>query len=109
MKSVYVGKLNKSSIEICKVIDSDIATGSAIVFNRKTRNFEELSYDKITKLHPNVRKLAEDTPQDDFKPVKFMKTEGNLYIIKIIVDSKRLTRAVNEKVYRAIVNEMKVM
>lgn len=109
MKPVYVGKVSKSAVEICKVIDSDISTGNAIVFNRKTRNFEELTYDKIVKLHTNIRKLAEDTQADDFEVIKFMKTEWNSYLIKIVSDKKHLTRCVNEKIYRAIVNEMKVM
>ena len=109
MKPIYVGKVSKSAVEICKVIDIDVSTGNAIVFNRKTRNFEELTYDKIVKLHTNIRKLAEDTQGNDFEAIKFMKIEGNLYLIKIVSDKKHLTRYVDEKIYRAIVNGMKVM
>lgn len=110
MKSVYVGKLSKGNVvEICKVIDSDIETGDAIVFNRKSKEFEEITIWDRVMLNPNIRKLAEDTPEADYMPVKFQKLDGNLYRITIISDGKRFKRTVNEKTYMAIVNEMKVM
>lgn len=109
MKSVYVGKFNKGAIEICKVIDSDIATGNALVFNRKSKDFEDISIKERVTLQQNIRKLAEDTPDADYRPVKFQKIDENLYGITIISDGKRFKRTVNERTYMAIVNEMKVM
>ena len=110
MKAVYVGKLNKGNVvEICKVIDSDIVTGNALVFNRKSKEFEEITIWERVRLVPNIRKLAEDTPDADYRPVKFQKIDGNLFVITIISDSKRFKRTVNEKIYKAIVDEMRVM
>lgn len=107
MKSVYVGKLNKGAIEICKVIDSDIATGNALVFNRKSKDFEEISIKERVTLHPNIRKLAEDTPNDDYKLANLVRIDNNLYIIKIKVDGRYLTRVVNKKIYNALVSEIR--
>lgn len=38
-KPIYVGKksITGNGLAICKVLDSDIATGNAIVFNRETK------------------------------------------------------------------------
>lgn len=65
MKPVYVGKMVNGTLQICKVIDSDIATGDAIVFNRATKKVETLKYAEKHTLYQNVRKLAEDTPEFD--------------------------------------------
>lgn len=65
MKSVYVGKMVNGTIQICKVLDSDISTGSSIVFNRETKKIEPLKYSEKHTLLQNVRKLAEDTPELD--------------------------------------------
>lgn len=64
-KSVYVGKMINNEIQICKVIDSDIATGNAVVFNRATQKVETLKYSEKHTLLQNIRKLAEDTPELD--------------------------------------------
>lgn len=65
MKPVYVGKVTSGTIEICKVLDSDISTGNAIVFNRATKKIEVLKYSEKHTLLKNIRKLAEDTPELD--------------------------------------------
>lgn len=65
MKSVYIGKEINGTLEICKVLDSDIATGDAKVFNRKTRKVEVLKFREKVTLPLNIRKLAEDTPELD--------------------------------------------
>lgn len=108
MKRVYVGKRTDSGIEICKVIDSDILTGDALVFNRETKKFEVISIWDRVRLNPYIRKLAEDTPNLDYDLVKFTKID-NMYKIKIRVNSSLLTRVVDERTYKAIVNEMRVM
>ena len=107
MKSVYVGKNVNGVTEICKVIDSDIITGNALVFNRKTKDFEEIALKERVILHPNIRKLAEDTPQDDYRLANLIRIDGELYIIKIKVDGRYLTRVVNKKIYNALVSEMR--
>ena len=65
MKSIYVGKMVNGTIQICKVLDSDISTGSSTVFNRVTKKVEVLKYNEKHTLWQNVRKLAEDTPEFD--------------------------------------------
>ena len=109
MKSVYVGKKvnGTTEIEICKVIDSDIASGNALVFNRKTKNFEEITLNERVILHPNIRKLAEDTPQDDYRLANLVRIYGELYVIRIKVNGRYLTRAVNKRIYNAIVSELR--
>lgn len=110
MKPVYIGRTNRNNVtEICRVIDSDIATGNAIVFNRNTKKFEVLTINEIHRLPINVRKLAEDTQENDYIPLKFTKIDSNWYKVKIEVDSKVLTRVIDERIYKAIVDEMKVM
>lgn len=64
-KSVYVGKMVNGAIQTCKVIDSDISTGAATVFNRATKKVEILKYHEKHTLFQNIRKLAEDTPEFD--------------------------------------------
>lgn len=44
MKNTYIGKPYKNGYEICRVIDSDIATGAALVYNRNTRAVEVIPY-----------------------------------------------------------------
>lgn len=110
MKPVYIGKTNRDNVlEICRVINSDIATGNAIVFNRNTKKFEEVTINEISRLNANLRKLAEDTQENDYIPLKFTKIDSNWYKVKIEVDSKVLTRVIDERIYKAIVNEMKIM
>lgn len=65
LKAVYVGKMVNGIIQICKVLDSDIATGSSTVFNRATKKVETLKYSEKHTLYQNIRKLAEDTPELD--------------------------------------------
>lgn len=45
MKNVYIGRTSKTGkgIAICMVIDSDIATGNAIIYNRETDQIEALT------------------------------------------------------------------
>lgn len=64
MKS-YTGKMVNGTIQICKVLDSDISTGNATVFNRATKKIEVLKYSEKHTLLKNIRKLAEDTPELD--------------------------------------------
>lgn len=66
LKAVYVGKMVNGTIQICKVLDSDISTGDAVVFNRATKKVETIKYAEKHTLLQNVRKLAEDTPELDF-------------------------------------------
>ena len=65
LKAVYVGKMVNGTMQICKVLDSDISTGSSVVFNRATKKVETLRYTEKHTLWENVRKLAEDTPEYD--------------------------------------------
>lgn len=65
VKSVYVGKMIDGAMQICKVLDSDIATGDALIFNRATKKVETLKYAEKHTLSKNIRKLAEDTPEFD--------------------------------------------
>ena len=53
LKSVYVGKMVNGTIQICKVLDSDIATGSSTVFNRATKKVETLKYNEKHTLNQN--------------------------------------------------------
>lgn len=66
-KPIYVGKksITGNGLAICKVLDSDIATGNAIVFNRETQKVETLKYSEKHTLYQNIKKLAEDTPEYD--------------------------------------------
>ena len=45
MKNVYIGKtsITGKGIAICMVIDSDIATGNAIIYNRETDQIETIT------------------------------------------------------------------
>lgn len=66
MKNVYIGKTSVSGngIAICKVIDSDIATGDAIVYNRETDKIETVKFAEKHTLWENIKKLAEDTENE---------------------------------------------
>lgn len=66
MKNVYIGKasITGKGLEICKVIDSDIATGNAIIYNRETDNIETMTLAEKRSLQSNIKKLAEDTENE---------------------------------------------
>lgn len=66
MKNVYIGKTSTkgSGLAICKVIDSDIATGNAIVYNRETNQIETITLAEKHTLYQNIKKLAEDTENE---------------------------------------------
>lgn len=40
LKSVYVGKMVNGTIQICKVLDSDIATGSSTVLTAQRKKWK---------------------------------------------------------------------
>lgn len=65
MKNVYVGKasVNGNGIAICRVIDTDIATGVATVYNRETGKIETITINEKITLWENIKKLAEDTEE----------------------------------------------
>lgn len=66
MKNVYIGKENGNGqeLDICMVIDSDIATGDAKVFNRRTQKIEIVKYSDKRTLYENIKKLAQDTESE---------------------------------------------
>lgn len=67
LKNVYIGKQSiksETGLAICKVIDSDIATGNAVVFNRETNNIEIVTIQEKHTLSENIKKLAEDTEHE---------------------------------------------
>lgn len=66
MKNVYIGKksITGKGLAICKVIDSDIATGNAIVYNRETNSIETITLAEKHTLQINIKKLAEDTENE---------------------------------------------
>lgn len=66
MKNVYIGKasINGSGLAICRVIDSDIATGDATVYNRETGKIETVKFAEKHTLWENIRTLAEDTENE---------------------------------------------
>lgn len=63
MKNVYIGKETTNGLAICKVLDTDIATGNATVYNRATKKIEILLFAEKRTLPANIRKLAEDTEE----------------------------------------------
>lgn len=70
MKNVYIGKPYKNGSIICRVIDSDIATGDALVFNRQTKVVEIIPYRCMSYLDSNIKALANDMEsefEDSFK------------------------------------------
>lgn len=66
MKNVYIGKtsITGKGLAICKVIDSDIATGNAMVYNRETDSIETITLAEKHTLQINIKKLAEDTENE---------------------------------------------
>ena len=66
MKNVYIGKtsITGKGLAICKVIDSDIATGNSIVYNRETDSIETITLAEKHTLYTNIKKLAEDTENE---------------------------------------------
>ena len=72
MKNVYIGKtsITGKGLAICKVIDSDIATGNAIVYNRETDTIETITLAEKHTLQINIKKLAEDTESEYEEKVK---------------------------------------
>lgn len=66
MKNVYIGKesINGNGLAICRVIDSDIATGDATVYNRETDKIETVKFSEKRTLWKNIRKLSEDTESE---------------------------------------------
>ena len=72
MKNVYIGKTSKTGkgLAICMVIDSDIATGNAIVYNRETDTIETITLSEKHTLYENIKKLAQDTEAEYEEKVK---------------------------------------
>lgn len=72
MKNVYIGKtsITGNGIAICMVIDSDIATGEAIIYNRETDQIENITLSKKQTLWENIKRLAEDTESEYEAKVK---------------------------------------
>ena len=71
MKNVYIGKTSKTNgLAICLVINSDIATGNAIIYNRETDQIETITLAEKHTLWENIKKLAEDTELEYEEKVK---------------------------------------
>lgn len=72
MKNVYIGKtsITGKGIAICMVIDSDIATGNAIIYNRETDQIETITLAEKHTLWENIKRLAEDTEAEYKEKVK---------------------------------------
>lgn len=72
MKNVYIGKTSKTGngLAICMVIDSDIATGNAIIYNRERDSIETITLTEKHTLYKNIKKLAEDTEAEYEEKVK---------------------------------------
>lgn len=73
MKNVYIGKKSvksETATAICKVIDTDITTGDAIVYNRETNAIEILHFNEKIALDSNLKKLAEDTEKEYTNKIK---------------------------------------
>lgn len=72
MKNVYIGKtsITGSGLAICLVIDSDITTGNAIVYNRETDQIETITLAEKHTLWQNIKRLAEDTEPEYEEKVK---------------------------------------
>ncbi len=77
MKNVYIGKksITGKGLAICRVIDSDIATGDTIVYNRETGKIEIVKFLEKHTLWENIKKLAEDT-ENEYEE-KFMRALVN--------------------------------
>lgn len=72
MKNVYIGKASKNGngLAICMVLESDIPTGNAIIYNRETDQIETITLAEKHTLWENIRKLAEDTESEYEERVK---------------------------------------
>ncbi len=72
MKNVYIGKTSKNNngLAICLVIDSDIATGNAIIYNRETDQIETITLAEKHTLYEGIKRLAEDTESEYEEKVK---------------------------------------
>ena len=72
MKNVYIGKTSTTGkgLAICMVIDSDIATGDAIIYNRETDTIETITLAEKHTLYENIKKLAQDTESEYEEKVK---------------------------------------
>lgn len=72
MKNVYIGKtsITGNGLAICMVIDTDIATGNAIIYNRETDQIETITLSEKQTLWDNIKRLAEDTESEYEKKVK---------------------------------------
>lgn len=72
MKNVYIGKtsITSNGLAICMVIDSDIATGEAIIYNRETDQIETITLAEKQTLCENIKRLAEDTESEYEAKVK---------------------------------------
>lgn len=72
MRNVYIGKtsITGKGIVICMVIDSDIATGNAIIYNRETDTIETIALAEKHTLWENIKRLAEDTEAEYEEKVK---------------------------------------
>ena len=72
MKNVYIGKtsITGKGLAICMVIDSDIATGNAIIYNRETDTIETITLAEKHTLYENIKKLAQDTESEYEEKVK---------------------------------------
>ncbi len=72
MKNVYIGKtsITGKGLAICLVIDSDIATGNAIIYNRETDQIETITLAEKHTLYEGIKKLAEDTESEYEEKVK---------------------------------------
>ena len=72
MKNVYIGKASKTGegVAICLVINSDIATGNAIIYNRETDTIETITLAEKHTLYSGIKRLAEDTEAEYEEKVK---------------------------------------
>lgn len=72
MKNVFIGRTSKTGngLAICMVIDSDIATGNAIIYNRETDQIETITLSEKQTLWQSIKRLAEDTESEYEKKVK---------------------------------------
>ena len=62
---IYIGKDSGKGVAICKVLDTDMATGNITVFNRETKRVEIVPYKEKRTLYENIHKLAVNTQELD--------------------------------------------
>ena len=65
MKNVFIGKKTGHGFEHCLVIDSDIETAAAVVFNLKTRKTETLSLGEYKRLEKVYQELSQEAIDRD--------------------------------------------